>query len=163
MNELKSPATRCDCIDAPMSACVAAASCWMSVPPPWSSTWKVNPPKAPRPSIDGGANGMTSPPWMPNIGPRSRLSTACSRCSSPMRWSNGLSATKIRPWFGALPLKLKPITENTPSTSGVPSRSCSASLATLLVYSSDAPAGAWTTVMKNPPSSSGRNDCGTRW
>ena len=105
----------------------------MSAPPPWSSTSKVKPPNAPRPSIDGGANGITMAPWIPNIGPRRRFSTACSRCSSPSRSSKGFSATKIRPWLGALPLKLKPMTEKTARTSGVASSTFSASRATVPV------------------------------
>ena len=54
-----------------------------------------------------------SRPGSPNSGPRSRGSTACSRCSSLCRSSNGFSELKIMPWFGALPAKLKPTIENT--------------------------------------------------
>ena len=69
---------------------------------------------------------------------------------------------KISPWFGALPAKLKPMTEKTDSTSGTPISIFSACFATLVVYSSDAPAGAWMIEMKYPASSSGTNACGTR-
>ncbi len=93
--------------------------------------------------------------------PRSRWRIAGSRCSSPCRSSNGLSAAKISPWFGALPLKLNPMTEKTPTISGVSIMIFSASLATFDVNSSDAPAGACTTEMKYPASSSGTNACGT--
>ncbi|MNC84593.1 hypothetical protein D3C83_01510 [compost metagenome] len=54
----------------------------------------------------------------------------------------------MRPWFEAAPVKLKPRTENTDSTSGTAIRIFSASFVTLVVYSSDAPGGACTIVMK---------------
>jgi hypothetical protein len=53
-----------------------------------------------------------------------------------------LSSVKISPWFGAFPAKLKPMIENTDSTSGVAIRIFSASLVMSVVYSSDAPGGA---------------------
>jgi hypothetical protein len=62
-------------------------------------------------------------PLMPASWPRTRFITVLSECASPLRSANGLSAEKMSPWFGAPPLKLKPITAK-------------------------APAGAWTTVMK---------------
>ena len=71
------------------------------------------------------------------------------------------SRVKIRPWFGALPLKLKPATEKTDSTSGTLRRICSASFMTFVVYSMDAPDGACTMVMKYPSSSAGTNAPGT--
>ncbi len=66
------------------------------------------------------------------------------------------------PVFDALPAKLKPPIEKTDSTSGVLIRTFSASRNAVLVYSSDAPAGACTSVMNHPASCSGRNACGTR-
>ena len=98
--------------------------------------------------MGAGAKATTMAPGMPKSGPRSRLIIACAECSSPLRSSNGLNAEKMRPWFGAAPEKLKPMTENTPSTSGVLSRIASACRAMPDVYSSDAPAGACTSVMK---------------
>ena len=74
--------------------------------------------------------------------------TAPAEWLSPSRCENGLRLENTIPWFGAAPLKLKPITENTPSTSGSAISSCSACLAMLPVYSSDEPAGACTWVMK---------------
>ncbi len=162
MNELKSPATFGDWFAAPTSDCTADARLLMSAPPPWSNTSKVKPPIAFTPGIDGGMNGTTIAPWTPNSGPRSRATTSCSECSRPRRSAKGLSEVKIIPWFGALPLKLKPITENTDCTSGVDMRMRSTSCATLFVYSSDEPAGACTTVSRKPLSSSGTNACGTR-
>ena len=67
-----------------------------------------------------------------------------AECSAPGRSSNGLSRANMSPWFGAAPLKLKPMTENSASTSGSLRMIFSACRATLPVYSSDAPAGAWT-------------------
>ena len=54
----------------------------------------------------------------------------------------------MRPLLGAAPLKLNPTTENAAWMSGSLKRMASACLAMLVVYSSEAPAGAWTTVMK---------------
>ena len=54
----------------------------------------------------------------------------------------------IIPLFGAAPLKLKPMTENAAWISGSFTRTFSACLAILVVYSSDAPAGAWMIAMK---------------
>ena len=119
-------------------------------PPARSSTSKVNPPNAPSPLMEGGAKGITSAPWMPNKAPRKRGSTACSLCSSLRRSSNGFSDAKINPWLGALPVKLKPMTENTDCTSGVPISTRSASRATFEVASSDDPAGAWMIVRNHP-------------
>ena len=51
------------------------------------------------------------------------------------------------PLLGAAPVKLKPSTENTPRVSGCASMTASACLATFVVYSSDAPDGAWMIVM----------------
>ena len=55
---------------------------------------------------------------MPKSGPLMRPSTACTECSSPIRSSNGLRRTNIRPWFDAAPLKLNPMTEKSAITSG---------------------------------------------
>ena len=41
-----------------------------------------------------------------------------TECVAPGRAANGFSRTNTMPWFGAAPLKLKPMTENTASTSG---------------------------------------------
>ena len=87
-------------------------------------------------------------PLIPNSGPPIRASTDLSSWSAPLRSTNGLRLEKISPWFGAAPLKLKPMTENTPSMSGSLIRICSACRAMFEVYSSDAPAGACTSVMK---------------
>ena len=90
-----------------------------------------------------------------------RSRTALSSCAVPFRSAKGFRLEKISPWFGAAPLKLKPMTEKTPSMSGSFKRICSACRAIVPVCSSDEPAGAWTTVMKYPRSSSGTNACGT--
>ena len=52
----------------------------------------------------------------------------------------------MTPLLGAAPLKLKPTTENAASTSGSWNSTFSACCAMRVVYSSDAPAGAWITV-----------------
>ena len=54
----------------------------------------------------------------------------------------------MRPLFGAAPLALKPITENAARMSGSLKRIASACSAIRVVYSSEAPAGACTTLMK---------------
>jgi hypothetical protein len=66
------------------------------LPPDWSSTSNVNPPKLPM-LMPGGENGITSAPWMPSSGPRSRGSSCWIRDSADSRWSNGLSRVKISP------------------------------------------------------------------
>ena len=90
-----------------------------------------------------------------------RPRTLLSSCSVPFLWANGFRLEKMSPWLGAAPLKLKPMTENTPSMSGSFKRTCSACRAIVPVCSNDDPAGVWTRVMKYPASSSGTNAPGT--
>ena len=59
-----------------------------------------------------------------------------------------LQRVKIIPLFGAAPPKLKPITENAAWMSGSLRDDLLGLLRDLVVYSSDAPAGAWTIDMK---------------
>ncbi len=54
----------------------------------------------------------------------------------------------MRPLFGAAPLKLNPTTEKAAWMSGSLKSTASACWATFVVYWSDAPGGAWMTVMK---------------
>src|SRR4051812_24510241 len=109
----------------------------------------------------GGAVAKMLAPLMAANCPETRPSTACSECSAPFRCANGFRLVKISPWFGAAPLKLKPMTENTPSTSGSLISASSACRATSPVYCSDAPGGAWTMVIRYPSSSDGTNARGT--
>ncbi len=69
----------------------------------------------------------------PNNGPNSRLTTACAECSAPGRCLSGLRPANIRPVLGALPVKLKPVTAKTRSTSGVCRSTAIACLATSVV------------------------------
>ena len=54
----------------------------------------------------------------------------------------------MRPLFGAAPLKLNPTTEKPARMSGSLKRRLSVCWAIFVVYSRDAPGGAWMTVMK---------------
>jgi hypothetical protein len=88
---------------------------------------------------------------MPNSGPRIR-SQPHRRCARlPLRWEYGFNGTKISAWFEALPLKLKPANRENPfhfrnilKNRPGPVDRCA------FVYSSDAPDGACTAMMKYP-------------
>jgi len=54
----------------------------------------------------------------PNSGPNRRWTIASAECSTPGLCLSGLSPANIRPAFGALPVKLKPVTAKTLSISG---------------------------------------------
>ena len=56
--------------------------------------------------------------------------------------------TKINPRLGALPMKLNPLTAKAPSISGTLFNLSTTWCAIVLVYSSDAPGGAWMSAMK---------------
>ena len=74
--------------------------------------------------------------------PLQAVDHVASDSSSFCRSSYGFSRANMSPWLGAAPLKLKPPTENTASTSGCFMMICSACFAMLIVYSSDDPDGA---------------------
>ena len=70
------------------------------------------------PESPAARTGIRAPPEMPNSCPRRRSSTAVERLLGAAPLLVGLEPREHQPWFGAAPLKLKPATENTPSTSG---------------------------------------------
>src|SRR6202051_205319 len=112
--------------------------------------------------MGGGSVGKTIAPETPNIRGAMRVRTAFAECASPLRWEYGFKGTKIIPWFAAAPEKLKPATENVPSDSGTSASKAETCFPIAFVYSSEAPDGAWITMMKYPWSSSGTNPVGTR-
>ena len=83
--------------------------------------------------MEGGENPTTIAPGRLKSGPASRPRTVWTECSAPGRSSNGFSRANISPWFGAAPLKLNPMTENSASTSGSDMMIFSACRATLAV------------------------------
>src|SRR5579871_2172236 len=100
--------------------------------------------------MGGGNVANTIAPETPNNMGRTRFTIALAECTSPLRCEYGLSGTKINPWFAAAPAKLKPATEKVPSASGTRVRNCDTCFPIAFVYSSDAPDGAWITMMKYP-------------
>ncbi len=73
---------------------------------------------------------------------------ACAEWASPGRSSNGFRWANIIARFGPLPMKLKPLTENSESMSGNCFRIASACRVMLFVYCSDAPSGPCTVMKK---------------
>src|ERR1700722_5396072 len=100
--------------------------------------------------MGGGSVGNTMAPEIPNMRGRIRLRIADAVCASPLRWENGFRGTKMIPWLLAEPEKLNPATENVPSASGTSASWSETCLPIAFVYSSDAPDGAWMTMMKYP-------------
>ena len=92
----------------------------------------------------------TIAPETPNSMGRTRFTIAVAVCSLPLRCEYGFRGTKMSPWFAAAPAKLKPATENVPSDSDTCANMSETFLPMSLVYSSEAPDGAWTTIMKYP-------------
>ena len=98
---------------------------------------------------------------IPPKAPRRRPITASAECSSPRRSEYGFRPKNTIPRLGAVPAKLKPLTANMVSISGVfPRTSCTWRPA-FLVYSSEAPCGDCTRTIPQPCSSSGTKLRGT--
>src|SRR5258707_4460192 len=86
----------------------------------------------------GGLNGITIASGIPISGPRRRFSTEAAVCAAPARSRNGFKGTKTIARLGADPEKLKPPTENTPSTSGIFTAAASTLRIASSVYSKEA-------------------------
>ena len=140
-------------------ACASSSSEW----PPWSCSTYSKPPKTPRPCTTGGRNGMAMAPVTAPSLPQTCWMTAWADWSARGRSEYGWRPKNIMPRLGARPEKLKPLTENTVSTSGISERSDCTCSATRAVWASDAPSGAWRSIMPQPWSSSGTKARGTCW